>query len=658
MSRLLDVSELLGSSPVRYERKPGDPESAAKQAESYASDERKRLLEGAAPSGLRAQVPQPTPATLTPPKQQAPINLAPLKRPAAAKSPSLDISKNLPPAGSVGRDNGADDDNFAEYDPKSSSDFMDGIGKAFDTYSRMTGGVAKGVADATVDSLPSWLRNANIPNLGAADNPYATDPLPPSVDKVGDALRGGAHFAADMATDPLTYVGGPAAKGSVAAIGGAIKGIGALAAKTGITKGMMAVLPSMFTRYVQRARMMPGGLPGELDAYLKKLQSFGNDTAKADAWANKTFSPQQQEVLMKQAEEFFGGLHGELKAAQGAKAAKPAPAPEVVKPFDEPATAYRNKPKGDGFVIDPDVVPEPPPQRVPPVSSSKPRYEAAATEEPYAGRFTPVYGRQSGTAAPSGGAPGGKAPAEEAATSGFGGNSKISEFGSNVPFLWRAKPNHVQAGIEQLPTFQGQVSAQRHNKWMDALNRGEVVMPNGKAATSLDDVRSFLTAPKNMGGAGIDRTAAEGVLSAGMENGMPLDTLLKQYTEGNINPLMRKRPFPFPTNAELATIGAGASALGTGMAVVAPSVLGGIAGAGARLVGSAAQNARGEADERVPGVGGIPAGGIDDAISRLERSLQQIKGTDGWDRNPDNVDDAKRIEAAIQSAKAHKAGKR
>jgi hypothetical protein len=344
MSRLLDVSELLGNSPVRYERKPGDPESAAKQAESYASDERKRLLEGAAPSGLRAQVPQPTPTTLMPPKQQAPINLAPLKRPAAAKSPSLDISKNLPPAGSVGRDNGADDDNFAEYDPKSSSDFMDGIGKAFDTYGRMTGGVAKGVADAAVDSLPSWLRNANIPNLGAADNPYATDPLPPSVDKVGDALRGGAHFAADMATDPLTYVGGPAAKGSVAAIGGAIKGIGALAAKTGITKGMMAVLPSMFTRYVQRARMMPGGLPSELDAYLKKLQGFGNDTAKADAWANKTFSPKQQEVLMKQAEEFFGGLHGELKAAQGAKAAKPAPAPEVVKSVDDPGTAFRNKP--------------------------------------------------------------------------------------------------------------------------------------------------------------------------------------------------------------------------------------------------------------------------------------------------------------------------
>ena len=344
MSRLLDVSELLGSSPVRYERKPGDPESAAKQAESYASDERKRLLEGTAPSGLRAQVPQPTPATLMPPKQQAPINLAPLKRPAAAKSPSLDISKNLPPAGSVGRDNGADDDNFTGYDPKWKSDLVDGVGKAYGDMGRMTGGVAKGIADAAIDSLPSWLRNANIPNLGAADNPYATDPLPPSVDNVGDALRGGAHFAADMATDPLTYVGGPAAKGSVAAIGGAIKGIGALAAKVGITKGMMAVLPSMFTRYVRRARMMPGGLPSELDAYLKKLQGFGNDTAKADAWANKTFSPQQQEVLMKQAEEFFGGLHGELKAAQGAKAAKAAPAPEVVKAVDDPATAYRNKP--------------------------------------------------------------------------------------------------------------------------------------------------------------------------------------------------------------------------------------------------------------------------------------------------------------------------
>lgn len=632
MSRLLDVSELLGSSPVRYERKPGDPESAAKQAESYASDERKRLLEGTAPSGLRAQVPQPTPTTLMPPKQQASINLAPLKRPESvperplAKG-ELDISKNVPA-------------------PKPHSRFSEDYeSDEIDRHANARGNTIAKIPGQAIESFAD-----SLPLRGA--------------DFVRDA-RDVANIASPVNLDPNATVGDQALSVGTSLlpagklVGGAIKGIGALAAKTGITKGMMAVLPSMFTRYVQRARMMPGGLPGELDAYLKKLQSFGNDTAKADAWANKTFSPQQQEVLMKQAEEFFGGLHSELKAAQGAKAAKATPAPEVVKPFDEPTTAYRNKPKGDGFVIDPDVVPEPPPQRVPPVSSSKPRYEAAATEEPYAGRFTPVYGRQSGTAAPSGGAPGGKAPAEESAASGFGGNSKISEFGSNVPFLWRAKPNHVQAGIEQLPAFQGQVSAQRHNKWMDALNRGEVVMPNGKAATSLDDVRSFLTAPKNMGGAGIDRTAAEGVLSAGMENGMPLDTLLKQYTEGNINPLMRKRPFPFPTNAELGAIGAGASALGTGMAVVAPSVLGGIAGAGARLVGSAAQNARGEADERVPGVGGIPAGGIDDTIRSIERRLEQKKKDDpNWTNNPDTVRDIQRIEAALESAKAHKAGKR
>ena len=72
----------------------------------------------------------------------------------------------------------------------------------------------------------------------------------------------------------------------------------------------------------------------------------------------------------------------------------------------------------------------------------------------------------------------------------------------------------------------------------------------------------------------------------------------------------------------------------------------------------AAQNARGPADERVPGIGGIAAGSIDEVISRLERSLKQLKEIDGWDRNPDNVNRAAQIESAIQSAKAYKAGKR
>jgi hypothetical protein len=314
MSRLLDVSELLGSSPVRYERKPGDPESAAKQAESYASDERKRLLEGTAPSGLRAQVPQPTPTTLMPPKQQAPINLAPLKRPESvperplAKG-ELDISKNVPapkPHNLLSED----------YEAGEIDRHANARGNAI---ARIPGQAIERFADSLPLRGADFVRDArDVANMASPVNlnPNAT---------VGDQ-------ALSIGTSLL-----PAGK----LVGGAIKGIGALAAKVGITKGMMAVLPSMFTRYVRRARMMPGGLPSELDAYLKKLQGFGNDTAKADAWANKTFSPQQQEVLMKQAEEFFGGLHSELRAAQSARAA---PAPEVVKAVDDPATAYRNRP--------------------------------------------------------------------------------------------------------------------------------------------------------------------------------------------------------------------------------------------------------------------------------------------------------------------------
>jgi hypothetical protein len=73
----------------------------------------------------------------------------------------------------------------------------------------------------------------------------------------------------------------------------------------------------------------------------------------------------------------------------------------------------------------------------------------------------------------------------------------------------------------------------------------------------------------------------------------------------------------------------------------------------------AAQKARGTADERVPGVGGIPAGGIDALIRSIESEIaQRKKANENWQRNPDSIADIKRLEAALEAAKQYKAGKK
>lgn len=621
-SRLLDVAELLGVGPVRYEKKPGDPRVDAQP-----------------PAGLRSQVQPPTPTTRMPAEPQPPVNLDSLKRPEPPPAnPAADakVGKALP---------------SLVPPPKPVRQWDEA--EEIDRHVNARGAAAAKIPGQAIDKFADMLPQRGgdfVREARDVANNFSPINLDPNATPGDQAASIGSSL-----------VGGPAAKG-VALAG---KGLLGILSKAGIGKlAASAPAAGQFFRWLvgaakaeRKAGRLSTKVSSELEGWAIHAAEAGPEAAQT--YFNKLKPDVQQKVL-----DELKAVHGAYEEHLAKGAAQKPPASAGAPPKQQPKSAP------DGFVVDPEVTPEPPPARVDP--NEYRMYSGAgkmtANRMPKAGeppvvppplpprQYSPIAGRE--PSAPSGG---GKAPASgESAASPGGGD--YSTWQANFPFGHRFYPGASQTEADIARSIARSsgftpFSASPNVKSLQAMGEGlaknPMVMPNGQTVDNIDDFVKQYAALTNMRPDDVKKKIASAAV-----NGQTLETLVRRPEQvgkaaGTIN------KYGVPTAGETPIIGAGLAGLGTAALYKFPEVFSDAAAAGARKVNEAAQNARGPADERIPGVGGIAAGSIDEAISSLESQiLQRKKANKNWERNPDSVEEINRLEAALEAAKAHKAGKR
>lgn len=627
-SRLLDVAELLGVGPVRYEKKPGDP-----------------TVDAQPPAGLRSQVQPPTPTTRMPAKPQPPVNLDSLKRPEPPPAnPAADakVGKALP---------------SLVPPPKPVRQWDEA--EEIDRHVNARGAAAAKIPGQAIDKFADMLPQRGgdfVREARDVANNFTPINLDPNATPGDQAASIGSSL-----------VGGPAAKG-VALAG---KGLLGILSKAGIGKlAASAPAAGQFFRWLvgaakaeRKAGRLSTKVSSELEGWAIHAAEAGPEAAQT--YFNKLKPDVQQKVL-----DELKAVHGAYEEHLAKGAAQKPPTSAGAPPKQQPKSAP------DGFVVDPEVTPEPPPARVDP--NEYRMYSGAgkmtANRMPKAGeppvvppplpprQYSPIAGRE--PSAPSGG---GKAPASgESAASPGGGD--YSTWQANFPFGHRFYPGASQSEADiarSIARSSGggsrfgdtSFSASSNVKSLQAMGEGlaknPIVMPNGQAVDNIDDFVRQYASLTNMRPDDVKKKIA-----AAAVNGQTLETLIRRPEQVGKAPGTTSW-YGMPTAGEWATGGAAATGVGAGFVYTAPELFSDAAAAGARKVNEAAQNARGPADDRIPGVGGIAAGSIDDVIKSYESRIGQIKkNSPDWQRNIDTVERIQQLEAALEAAKAHKAGKR